>query len=81
MIAKDVDNLMMAGRNISVTHAALGTVRVMNTTALMGQAAGTTAAMALQKKILLSKAPAILIKNIQQQLLRDGCFLPHTPKR
>lgn len=33
LIAKDIDNLMMAGRNVSVTHAALGTVRVMATTA------------------------------------------------
>ncbi len=29
LLAKDLDNLMMAGRNVSVTHAALGTVRVM----------------------------------------------------
>jgi hypothetical protein len=77
LISKDVDNLMMAGRNISVTHAALGTVRVMNTTALMGQAAGTTAALALQKQVNLATAPTALIKNIQQQLLRDGCFLPN----
>lgn len=77
LISKDVDNLMMAGRNISVTHAALGTVRVMNTTALMGQAAGTTAAITLQKDILIKDAPAVLIKDIQQQLLRDGCFLPN----
>lgn len=77
LIAKDVDNLMMAGRNISVTHAALGTVRVMNTTALMGQAAGTTAALSLKQHLPVGAAPQKLIHAIQQQLLRDGCFLPN----
>lgn len=77
LISKDLDNLMMAGRNISVTHAALGTVRVMNTTALMGQAAGTAAALSLNNHIPISEAPVKIIKEIQQQLLRDGCFLPN----
>ncbi|WP_256011685.1 FAD-dependent oxidoreductase [Desertivirga xinjiangensis] len=77
LISKNVGNLMMAGRNVSVTHAALGTVRVMNTTALMGQAAGTAAALAIQNKIPVSEAPSKLINRIQQQLLRDGCFLPN----
>ena len=41
LIARDVDNLFLAGRDISASHAALGTMRVMATTALMGQAVGT----------------------------------------
>lgn len=77
LIAKDVDNLLMAGRNISVSHAALGTVRVMNTTALMGQAAGTAAALSLIHQEPVSSAPVKLISLIQRQLLRDGCFLPN----
>lgn len=75
LISKDVDNLMMAGRNVSTTHAALGTVRVMGTTALMGQAAGTAAALSLKKGVPVHTAPKTIIKDIQQQLLRDGCFL------
>lgn len=77
LIAKDVDNLLMAGRNVSVTHAALGTVRVMSTTALMGQAAGTAAAVALKNGIPIARVPAEAITEVQQQLLRDGCFLPN----
>lgn len=77
LISKDVDNLMMAGRNVSVTHAALGTVRVMNTGALMGQAAGTAASLSLLKGNPLTEASKSLIEEIQQQLLRDGCFLPN----
>lgn len=77
-IAKDVDNLMMAGRNISVTHAALGTVRVMGTTALIGQAVGTAAAVALSKGLALADVPVQAIRDVQQTLLRDGCFLPNS---
>lgn len=35
----------MAGRNISVTHVALGTVRVMRTTGMMGEVVGMAAAL------------------------------------
>ncbi len=49
LLAREIDNLMMAGRNVSVTHAALGTVRVMGTTALMGEAAGVAAAVGLER--------------------------------
>ena len=77
-IAKDVDNLFLAGRCLSVTHAALGTVRVMATTALIGQAVGTAAALALAEKIPLPRLTEPEgAARIQQQLLRDGCFLPH----
>jgi len=75
LIAKDVDNLMMAGRNISTTHAALGTLRVMGTTALMGQATGITAAVALEKGIGIKSVPVKHISEVQQQLLSNGCFL------
>ncbi|MFC3800083.1 FAD-dependent oxidoreductase [Cohnella sp. GCM10012308] len=76
-IARDVDNLMMAGRNVSVTHAALGTVRVMGTTAIVGQAVGTSAAIALKLGIALKDVPGQAIREVQQTLLRDGCFLPN----
>ena len=36
----------MAGRDISVTHVALGTVRVMRTTGMMGEVVGMAAAIA-----------------------------------
>ena len=78
LIAKDVNNLLMAGRNISATHAALGTVRVMGTTALMGQAAGTAAAKALDLGIPVKAVSTEAIQEIKQQLLRDGCFLLNT---
>ncbi len=43
--SRNVDNLFMAGRNISVTHVALGTVRVMRTTGMMGEVVGMAASL------------------------------------
>ncbi|WP_047488995.1 FAD-dependent oxidoreductase [Terriglobus sp. TAA 43] len=77
LVAKDVDNLMMAGRNVSATHCALSTVRVMATTALMGQAAGVAAALATQRKTSPAHIATVEYKQVQQMLLREGCFLPN----
>lgn len=43
--SRNVNNLFMAGRNISVTHVALGTVRVMRTTGMMGEVVGMAASL------------------------------------
>ena len=48
MYSRNVDNLMMAGRNISVTHVALGTVRVMRTTGMMGEVLGMAAGLCVK---------------------------------
>lgn len=45
LYSRNVDNLFMAGRNISTTHVALGTVRVMRTTGMMGEVVGLAAAV------------------------------------
>ena len=49
--SRNVDNLFMAGRNISVTHVALGTVRVMRTTGMMGEVVGMAAAVCKQNNV------------------------------
>ncbi len=46
--SKNVDNLFMAGRCISVTHEALGTVRVMKTCGMMGEVVGKAASLCRQ---------------------------------
>ncbi len=45
--SKDVENLFMAGRCVSVTHEALGTVRVMKTCGMMGEVVGKAASLAV----------------------------------
>ena len=46
--SKDVENLFMAGRCISVTHEALGTDRVMKTCGMMGEVVGKAASVAIK---------------------------------
>ena len=45
LYSRNVENLFMAGRNISVTHVALGSVRVMYTGGMMGEAVGMATAL------------------------------------
>lgn len=49
---KDIDNMFMAGRNISVSHIALGTTRVMRTTAMMGEVVGLAASICSKNALL-----------------------------
>ena len=79
LYSRDVENLMMAGRNISVTHVALGTTRLMLTCAVMGQAAGTAAAMCVRYGITPRELYRTRIKELQQRLLRDDCFILDMP--
>lgn len=52
LYSRNIDNLFMAGRNISVTHIALGTVRVMRTTGAMGEVVGMAADICRRNKAL-----------------------------
>ena len=45
LYSRNVENLFMAGRNISVTHVALGTIRVMRTGGMMGEVVGMAASI------------------------------------
>jgi len=44
--SRNIENLFMAGRDLSCTHEALGTVRVMNTLGMVGVVVGRAAAVA-----------------------------------
>ncbi|MDC7218103.1 MAG: FAD-dependent oxidoreductase [Spirochaetales bacterium] len=46
LYSRNIENLFMAGRNISVTHVALGTVRVQRTTGMMGEVVGMAISIA-----------------------------------
>ena len=45
LYSRNVENLFMAGRNISVTHIGLGTTRVMRTCGMMGEVVGMAASV------------------------------------
>ncbi len=76
-VSRSLENLMFAGRNISATHVAFASTRVMATCAVVGQGVGTAAARAISRGL----APSALagdresMRAIQQQLLRDDAFL------
>lgn len=48
LYSRNIDNLFMAGRNISTTHVGLGTVRVMRTTGMMGEVVGMAASICME---------------------------------
>lgn len=77
LYSRNVANLLFAGRNISVTHAALSSTRVMATCAVIGQAAGTAAALCVRHdcdpRALSSGAR---LRELQMTLLDDDCWLP-----
>lgn len=81
LYSRTVSNLFLAGRDISTTHVAHGTTRVMKTCAVIGEAAGTAAALALATGCTpreIANDPAA-VAALQQRLLRDGMYLPlHT---
>lgn len=76
--SRNVANLFFAGRNISATHVAFASTRVMATCAVMGQAIGTAAALAapLGQRSIADHFNAAEIARLQQRLLRDDAFLP-----
>ncbi len=78
LYSKDIDNLMMAGRCISVSHVALGATRVMITCGLQGQAVGTAAGYCTRHKVTPRH---VYVSEVQQQLLKDGCYLIDLPNQ
>lgn len=74
--SKNIDNLFFAGRNISASHVAFGSTRVMGTCAVLGQAAGNAAAMCIGNSCSPRELGVKYIGKLQQQLLEQDCFLP-----
>jgi hypothetical protein len=76
--SRNIGNLLFAGRNISATHVAFASTRVMATCAVMGQAVGTAAALAgrLGDRTLADHFTPAETTRLQQRLLRDDAFLP-----
>ncbi len=73
LYSKNIRNLFMAGRNISATHTAFSSTRVMGTCAVEGQAIGTAAALCIKNNLLPRGLYEIKpkLKELQQTLLRD----------
>jgi hypothetical protein len=70
--ANGVENLLVAGRCASMTHDGQSAARVTGGCFVMGQAAGTAAAMALQANCPLHDLPT---RRLQERLRAHGAFL------
>jgi len=81
LYSANVDNLWFAGRNISMTHTAMSSIRVMATCALLGQAVGTAVAIAARSCCTPHDVYLSHLDELQQALMADDCFLPHFTRR
>ena len=76
LYSRNIENLMFAGRNISATHMAMSSTRVMATCSVIGQAAGTGAALCIRHGCRPRDIAQSRIDELQRELLEDGCMLP-----
>ena len=72
LYSRNVGNLFMAGRNISVTHIALGTVRVMRTTGMMGEVVGLAAAVCRERDCLPRDVRRVYFGELARRMKRGA---------
>ena len=70
LYSANVGNLWMAGRNISASHVAFGTTRVMATCGVVGEAAGIAASVAAQERITPHRLGHEEFGRVRKALLR-----------
>lgn len=76
LYSKNIDNLMFAGRNISATHSAMSSTRVMATCGTLGQAAGTGAMLAIKNNTSPRGVYENHLRELQNILMDDDSWLP-----
>jgi hypothetical protein len=76
LYSKNIDNLFFAGRNISVSHVALSSTRVMATCGILGQAIGAAASVAIRHGETPRGVYRNYVKELQSVLMEDDCWLP-----
>lgn len=72
LIAKGVDQLLIAGRCVSADSTAAGAIRVMPPCMAMGQAAGTAAALAVKGSCSVR---ALDVQSLRAELKKNGAYL------
>lgn len=75
LYSKNIRNLFLGGRAISCSHVAFSSTRVMGTCAVVGQAVGTAASMAVTRNLEPGKL-LDYVAELQQELLKDDCYIP-----
>lgn len=73
-LVKGYKNLFAGGRCMGASKLAMASIRVMGTCAMGGQAIGSAAAIAKKDNVSIRD---VNVKKLQQQLLKDDCYLPN----
>ncbi len=81
LYSKNVENLFFAGRNISATHFAMSSTRVMSTCALLGEAVGAAAAIGAKYNLTPHGVYTDKLGLLQDMLLEKDCFLPRFKRK
>jgi hypothetical protein len=76
LYSRNIENLFLAGRNISASHIAFASARVMLTCAVMGQAAGTAAGLCLDHRCTPREIYSRHLRELQGRLIEQDCYLP-----
>ncbi len=79
LYSRNVPNLFMAGRNISVDREGLGPVRVMRTTGMMGEALGKAAWICVSKKTDPRGVYTKHLPLLREMMSRPGSFRQAKP--
>ena len=72
--SKNIDNLFMAGRCISVTHEALGTIRVMRTCGMMGEVVGKAAYLTVRHQTTPRGVYEQYLDNLKDLMRQPGAM-------
>ena len=73
--SRNVENLFMAGRDVSVTHEALGTVRVMKTGGMIGEVVGKAASLCVKMDVMPRAIYERYFPELQELLRLPGLAL------
>ena len=76
LYSRNIENLFMAGRNVSATHIAIGTLRVQLTIMTLGQAVGTAAHLCLKYNEMPRGIYERHMKELQQLLIKNDQYIP-----
>jgi hypothetical protein len=82
LYSKNVNNLMMGGRDISVSHVALGTVRLMRTGGMMGEVVGMAASVCKENNAMPRDVYEKYFSELEKLMLKGvgNSDLPNTQK-
>jgi hypothetical protein len=70
--SKNIENMFMAGRNVSVTHEAFGTIRVMKTGGMIGEVVGKAASLCVKNQCTPRDVYARYLPELKELLTLNG---------